>query len=143
VIEKALAEAHGLQTVCNLTGCCSICARLREAEARLREVQLAREDQAGKLVAGVREARSAILSGREQITLGSEQIRHAVESYNQGNIRLKDSITGPSLNDILQSLRGLDAAHMGYLQAVSAYNKAQVRLAVLLGRGSGCQNGTP
>jgi outer membrane protein TolC len=142
-IEKALAEAHGLETICHLTGCCSICARLREAEARLREVQLAREDLAGKLVAGVREARSAILSGREQITLGGEQIRHAAESHKQSNIRLNDTLSGPNINDVLGSLRGLDAAYSGYLQAVAAYNKAEVRLAVLLGWNGGCKNGTP
>jgi outer membrane protein TolC len=133
-IQKALAEAKGADLVCKVTHCCSICARLQEAEARLREAQQAEDDLAGKLEAAVREARAAILSGREQITLGSEQIRHASESYRLARLRLDDQISNQTLTDVVQSIRGLEAGHLGHVQAVNAYNKAEVRLLVLLGQ---------
>jgi outer membrane protein TolC len=136
VLQKALADARLAQRLCSATGCASICGRLQEGEARLREVQLARQDLAGKLELGVREARSAIHSGREQITLGVDQIAHAVKGYNQSRANQREAEERElprAIDAVLQSIRGLQAAHGGYIQAVSAYNKAQVRLAVLLG----------
>jgi hypothetical protein len=136
VLQKALADARMAQRLCNATGCGSICGRLQEGQARLHEVQLAREDLAGKLEMGVREARSAIHSGREQVTLGSEQIDHAAKSYKQNKANREEAEEKDmpqAINAVLLSIRGLEMAHAGYIQSVSSYNKAQVRLAVLLG----------
>jgi hypothetical protein len=146
VLAKALSDARLAQKICNATGCGSICGRLQEGEARLREVQAAREDLAGKLELGVREARAAIHSGREQITLGVEQLKHASEAYKQNKRIQQDAEENqmlPAINGVLLSIRGLEASHSGYIQAVSAYNKAQVRLAVLLGVAGNCPNPAP
>ncbi len=35
--------------------------------------------------------------------------------------------------EVLLAIRGLEAAHYNYLTAINAYNKAQIRLLVLLG----------
>jgi outer membrane protein TolC len=143
VIATALADARCLHIACNLTGWCSICGRIQEAEARLREVHLAGEELSGKLEAGIREGRSAVLSGRDQIALGAEQIRHAVEGYRLSDLRLTDSISSQNLNAVQQSIRGLEASHLAYIQAVSAYNKAEVRLAILLGQGGSGTHSAP
>jgi outer membrane protein TolC len=132
-VEKTLDKTRPLQIACNLTGSCKYCGRVKYVELKVDEVRVAREDQAGKLRLGVLEARSAILSGRDQIGRASDQIRHAAEAYRLGNIRLDDMLTAGTLGDVIQSIRLLDAAHFGYLQAVAAYDKAEVRLLILLG----------
>ena len=67
-------------------------------------------------------------------------MRHAAESYRLGNLHLEDMLTSATLNDVLQSIRGLEASHFAYLQAVAAYDKAEVRLVVLLGWMNECQH---
>jgi outer membrane protein TolC len=128
----------GVQARINLTEFVTARERRQVAESRLRQVQLSYDDLRGKVTAGVREAREAIHSGREQIKLGAEHIRHASEGYRLTDLRLKESAPGGSVTDVLQSIGGLERAHYGYLQAVSAYNKAQVRLLLLLGPGTAC-----
>jgi hypothetical protein len=43
----------------------------------------------------------------------------------------------------MQSIRGLEASHFAFLQAVSAYDKAQVRLLLLLGQEGGSHHPAP
>jgi hypothetical protein len=107
------------------------------------EVRLGRDDQAGKLRMGVLEARSAILSGRQQIALASDQVRHAAEAYRLANVRLDDQLSATTLGDVEQNIRGLEAAHFASLQAVAAYDKAEVRLLLLLGWDNGCHHPAP
>jgi outer membrane protein TolC len=142
-IEKVVAEARFLQCGCNRTGCIGFCGRLKVAQDKVEEVRLGREDQAGKLRLGVIEARSAILSGREQIVLGTDQVRHAAEAYRLSNVRLDDMLSAATLGDVQGSIRGLEAAHFAYLQAVAAYDKAEVRLLILLGWLNGCPHPAP
>jgi hypothetical protein len=142
-LEKVLAGAHFLQSACNHTGCIAFCGRLKVLQDKIEEVRLSREEQAGKLKAGVIEARSAILSGREQIALASDQVRHAAEAYRLANVRLEDMLTAGTLGDVQQSIRGLEASHFASLQAVAAYDKAEVRLLVLLGLADGCHHPVP
>jgi hypothetical protein len=47
--------------------------------------------------------------------------------------RLQENVAGASTTEVLQSLRGLEVAHINYLQAIAAHNKAQIRLMLLLG----------
>ncbi len=125
-VDRAVDRTRPLQIACNLTGSCKYCGRVKYVELKAEEVRVAREDQAGKLRLGVLEARSAILRC-------SDQVRHAAEAYRLSNIRLDDMLTMATLGDVMQSIRLLKAAHFGYLQAVAAYDKAEVRLLVLLG----------
>jgi outer membrane protein TolC len=125
----------GLQVRWDLTALASGERQRRLAQSKLHQAHLRLEDLRGKLVAGVREAHSAIVSGRKQITWGSEQIRHAAEAYRISNLRLQEFARGSSMLEVQQTIRALDLAHFGYLQAVSEHNKAQVRLLLLLGPG--------
>ena len=103
------------------------------AESRVEQARLSRDDLRAKLTAAVQEARDASLSGREQIRHGTEQISHAISSYNLSDERLKMRAPNASAAEVLQAIRGLETAHYNYLTAVNAYNKAQIRLLVLLG----------
>ncbi len=142
-LEKVIENAHFLQKACHRTGCIVFCGRLKVAQDKVEEARLARDDQAGKLRAGVIEARSAILGGREQIALASDQVRHAAEAYRLANVRLADTLSSTNLGDVQQTIRGLEASHFAYLQAVAAYDKAEVRLLVLLGWMNECRHAAP
>jgi outer membrane protein TolC len=129
----------GLQARWNLTEFVTAREKRRLAESGLRQAQLSYQDLRGKLTLGVQEAREAILSGRDQIKQGAEQIKHASETYRLSDLRLKEKAPGATTNDVLQSIRGLELAHFGYLTALSAYNKAEVRLLLLLGPEGACR----
>jgi outer membrane protein TolC len=136
-IEQAIADARCLQAACRLTGRCTLCGRLQAAQAKLDQVRFARMDLAGKLEAGVRDANAEIVEGRAEMTETQEAVRHAQEAYTHADRRLADTVSSQTLGDAMGSIRGLEAAHLGNVQTVNAYDKAQVRLLVLLGL-AGC-----
>jgi outer membrane protein TolC len=107
----------------------------RLVESKLQQATLVYQDLRGKLALGVQEAHGAIRAGREQIQLGVEQIEHAIKTYDLSSQRLEKLgvAGGGSFSEVLQTLRPLETAHVNYLQAVSAYDKAQLRLLLLLG----------
>lgn len=109
--------------------------QIQQALADNRELQihLTLQELAGKLTAGVLEARDAILLGREQQTLGQQQIQHTEESYRLSELRVRENAPNARINDVLQAIRALEQAHHENLTALSAHNKAQVRLLLLLG----------
>ncbi len=123
----------GLQARWNLSKWLTACEKKKLAQSRLQQVRLSQQDLRGKLVVGVQEAREAILAGQEQVRLGAEQITHASESYRLSKLRVEQNVQGASEAEVLQSLRGLEMAHFNYLTALSAHNKAQIRLLLLLG----------
>ncbi len=147
-IEQGIAEAQCAQGICNRTGAALVCGRLQMAQSQLRQAQLAQVDLHGKLRAGVEEAVSSILSGREQITQASGAIQHAAETYRLLDERLKKQ--GEEANQrnrtydaVLVSIQQLAQAHGNYLTAVRAYNKAQVRLLLLIGTYNDCRGKLP
>jgi outer membrane protein TolC len=106
-------------------------------QSKLLQTQLASQELARKLTTGVVEAREAILSGRQQMALGSEQVRHAKEVYRLNDQRLKMNAPGASISEVQQAIRALEQSHSSDLSAISAHNKAQIRLLLLLGQGNG------
>jgi outer membrane protein TolC len=123
----------GLAARWNLTEFLSARELRRVAASRMQQAQLSYQDLRGKLALSVEEARTAILSGQEQIKTGQEQIQHTGRSLDLSEKRLQENVAGASTTEVLQSLRGLEAAHINYLQAIAAHNKAQIRLMLLLG----------
>jgi outer membrane protein TolC len=133
----------GLQMRWNITQFASARDRQRSAESKLQQLYLAHADLQSKLTAGVLEAREAVQSGMEQVKLGAEQIRHANEAFKRTRERYDLKLDKDPVNElqVIQSLRVLELAHMRYLDAVNAYNKAQLRLMMLIGAGNGSHNG--
>jgi outer membrane protein TolC len=123
----------GLQARWNLTQLATARQQRRIAESKLHQVQLSYLDLRGKLTAGVEEARDAILNNREQIGLAAGQIRHASEGYRLSDRRLREGVPGGSISEVLQTIGTLGGAHSNYIRAIADYNKAQVRLLLLLG----------
>jgi outer membrane protein TolC len=142
-IQQGIDSARGAQCICKRTGAPMVCGRLQMAHSELQQAQLSLASLRAKLRAGVEEAFSAILSGREQIVHASEAIQHAAESYRLTDLRLQEQ--GPEANRrnntyaaVLNSIQQLSQAHASYLRAVAAYNKAQIRLLLLLGTYNEC-----
>jgi outer membrane protein TolC len=117
--------------------------KLRILDTKAQQAHLAYQDLRGKLTAGVQEAREAIVQGKEQIRLGQEQIDRAREAYNLANNRLREGLQGSSVSEVMLSLQSVARAQLDYLAAVREYDRAQLRLLVLLGpaAAAGCQNG--
>jgi outer membrane protein TolC len=132
----------GLQARWNLTDLCTANEQKRVAESRIEQVHLTYQDVRAKLTTGVREAQDASVSGREELGLAREAIRHANEGYKLSNKRLKDNVPGSTTVEVVGYIRALQAAYLNYVGVVSAYDKAQLRLLVLTGAaGSGHEPG--
>ncbi|HEY7157176.1 MAG TPA: TolC family protein [Gemmataceae bacterium] len=146
-IEQGIADAWCAQRICNRTGAALVCGRLQMAQSQLQQAQLALVDLHGKLRAGVEEAVSAILSGREQIPQASAAIGHAAETYRLADELLKlgeeENRKNKTYNLVLTSIQQLAQVQSNYLTAVRAYNKAQVRLLLLIGTYNDCQAKSP
>jgi hypothetical protein len=112
--------------------------RKRAAESKVQQVHLTLQDLRGKLASGVQEAKTSIQIGQEQIGQSEEQIRYAGKSYQRMSEMLaittqKDRLVG----DVLRAVLSLKEAEYNNLSAVNAYDKAQLRLLLLLGPSAG------
>ncbi len=123
----------GLQMRWNLSEFLLAKEKRRLAQANLAQVHLTYQDLRGKLTLGVQESQQLILSAQDQMSHTLEQIRHADKTYQLSNLRLTQRIEGSSTNEVMQAIRGLEAAHLSALNIIRAHNKAQVRLLLLTG----------
>jgi hypothetical protein len=132
----ALERARIVEKCCERTGSCTSCGKWAYAQSKLEQVRLALVDARGGLTMGVEQAHTSILAGREEIIAAAQQIKHAADAYDVTKKRVQDPESRTTTQDLLLSIRGLEGARFGYLQAVAAYNKAQARLLLMLGRGA-------
>ena len=121
----------------NLTDLMTGKDKLRAAQSKMHQVELTYQDLRGKLALGVQEAQEAIRSGREQMALAEKQVERAREAYRLSSERLKANVGAPG--EVLQAIRGLEAAQLNKLQVVRDYDKAQLRLMLLLGPVGACR----
>jgi outer membrane protein TolC len=134
----------GLQARWNLTEFVTARDRQRVAQARLSQARLTYQDLRGKLTAGVQEARETIQSGRQQLQLAEEQIKLSRETFKLAQDRLKDLTAERRAppSEVLLSIRAVMAAQLNYLVILRDYDKAQLRLMVLLGHVSSSADGS-
>jgi outer membrane protein TolC len=121
----------------NLTQLATAESQRKLARSRQMQAMLNYEDVRNKLAAGVQEARDAILLAHEQIGMAREEIEHADQNYRARDRQLELKTEGVNTNDVLIALRALGEAHFNFLNSISSHNKAQVRMLLLLGCGSG------
>jgi outer membrane protein TolC len=117
----------------NLSEAISARDRRHVAQAKVQQAHLVYRDLEGKLAAGIQEARETALSGREQITLGERQIQDARRAFELSDLRLRKNQQATSYSEALLALQALGRAQVNYLSALNSYDKAQLRLMVLLG----------
>jgi outer membrane protein TolC len=127
-----------LQVRWNLTEWATVCERRRLARARLNQLHLNYDDLRGRLTAGVKEARETVLSTLAELQQNETQIRQFREAIRLSIRRYKDYPPGnegahATASEALQSIHGLMRSQLNYLQTLRDYDKAQLRLLVLLG----------
>jgi outer membrane protein TolC len=123
----------GLHLKWNLTEALTQRERRRLADSKIQQARLGHQDLRAKLTLGVREALEASRSNKDQMRLATLQIRDAEEAYALSRSRLKENIKGRSPSEVLMAIRTLAGARLGYLQALRDFDKAQLRLFVLVG----------
>jgi len=130
----------GIAAKWNLTEYLTAKDRARSAISRIRQAQLTLEDLKGRLTLGVRESHSAILSGHGQIDRAYEAVQSAKEAYKKSKQRYDLKPQGTNAADLLQAVispvNSYELAVGAWLQAVNEYDKAQVRLRLLVGPGT-------
>jgi hypothetical protein len=154
LIERALAEGPGAREARGLvavaewalaqlqTSCCPLAwlgleHKLCLARSRLRQAELGLEETYGKLTLGVRASHGTICAGPAMLARGEEMIKHARETYRLSDLRLRENVPGATIPDVSQAIRALDQSRSDQVNAISDYNKAQVRLLLVLGPGAG------
>src|SRR5205085_399039 len=123
----------GLQARWNLTEFLTARQRQHVIQSKAQQAQLAYQDLRGKLTAGVQEARQTIRSGREQIHRAEEQIEQAEQALTLSKERLQESVPGSTPAEVLLAIEALGRAQVNYLTTLNEYDKAQLRLMLLLG----------
>ena len=123
----------GVQARWNLSAVATKTDLQRAAQAKVQQAHLAYDDLRGKLTAGVQEARETSLGSRDEMQLSSAQIRNARDAYEFSALRRREDPRNTTFTEVLLAIGALSRAQMNYLNAVSAYDKAQLRLMVLLG----------
>lgn len=103
------------------------------------QARISYEDLRGKLTLGVRQAIEEIKAGNDQIQLAVKHIQAAEESYRLSDNRLRENIKGRSPSEVLLAARSLFAARLSYLNAIRDYDRAQLRLFLLVGTGETCR----
>jgi outer membrane protein TolC len=137
-IQQGIADAYRAQRCCCRTGAPLICGRLQIAQSQLQQAQSSLVNTQLKLRAGVEDAFTAVLSGLQEIEQASKAIKHAKETNRIMELREtqespQERVRNKTYDGVLNSIRQLSQAYSNYLTAVSDYNKAQMRLLILLG----------
>lgn len=123
----------GVAVYWNLTDLFTAHDRHRVMDAQREQVQLTYQDLRARLTAGVQEARETIVMGKQEIKLGQEQIDHAEQARQRSKLRIEKLIPGATPSEVMLSLQSLGMAQTNRLNAVREYNKAQLRLMLLVG----------
>ncbi len=123
-----------LQARWDLGGLVTGRARQRSAESKIQQVNLNLLDLRGKLTAGVQEAREATLSTGQQIGVARQRREYSESAYKlHKELRGEPEDKRPIVRELIQNVRSLREAEHDYLDTVSGYDKAQLRLLLLLG----------
>jgi outer membrane protein TolC len=125
-----------LQVRWNLTDYLTADAKQRVTNSQVCQVKLNYQELRGRLTLGVKEARETILGSAEQLRLSDEQIRQARRARELSQLRL-DRLLGGTFGEVMQAARGIAQAKGNRVNLLRDYNKAQLRLLLLLGTGPG------
>jgi outer membrane protein TolC len=127
----------GVQMRWNLSDLFRARDQRRIASSKLAQAHLSYEELRARLALGVEEAKDTIEGSRTQLRLCTEQIDHACRAYRLSDTRLRTNVPGSSTSEVTGAIQLLEMAHLNSLGAIREYNKAQVRLMILLGAAGG------
>jgi outer membrane protein TolC len=124
----------GVQVRWNLTDLLTRSERQRIIHAKAAQAHFANDDLKSKLAASVEEARESILFGQQKIELDKDYVEKAREVNRLANQRMMNMYGQAGVHDeVLLSLENLGVAQRSYVNALRDYDKAELRLLILLG----------
>jgi outer membrane protein TolC len=125
----------GLQVRWNLTDYLTAKERQWVAQSQMNQLHLSYMELKAKLSAGAREAYEAVRSGQDRMREAQAMIEHARETVKWSRYRFTEVglEKRAAASEVMQALRTLAGARLVYLGALSDYNRAQLRLLVLMG----------
>jgi outer membrane protein TolC len=124
----------GIQVRWNLMEWATKRERQRILQAKTSQAHATFQDLRAKLTMGVQEARETIFSASDQMDLSKVQVEHTTKAYETSRSRLTTlPVKDRNPNEVLLSIRALNAANLAYLSAIRDHDKAQLRLAILTG----------
>lgn len=103
----------------------------RVRESQLNQAQIRSLLVADRVASEVVAVHQLVVSRRKQITIAQKTVAAARRSYELNMTRIRRG--GGLPIEVLQSIQALERSRTDYLQAVTAYNKAQFRLLTALG----------
>jgi outer membrane protein TolC len=126
-----------LQARWNLTDAFTRGERQRQAQSRITQAHMTYHDIQARLNMGVQEGYEASRSNQEQMAYAENQMRYAKQAHERSKTRLATPALKGSPSEVLFATRLLGGAQLGYLSAIRDYDKAQLRLWLLLGPACG------
>jgi outer membrane protein TolC len=126
----------------NLTALAQARCNREAAQAQAEGAALAYEDLRGKLTAGVRQAQESAQSAHEQFGLASGQIAAARRALGLSRQRRQSHVTQGHTEELI-ARRAVLLAQLNYVNAVRAFDKAQLQLLILLGAGGAPASASP
>ncbi len=121
----------------NLSNFCTARERQWAAHSKIQQAHISYDNLRYRLTLGVQEAVESSASNAEKIQFAQKQIDDAREAHKLSETRLKE-IAGTTPSEVLRAIGVLTSAQLGYLNALRDYDKAQIRLLILTGKGPAC-----
>ncbi|MFL5341935.1 MAG: TolC family protein [Gemmataceae bacterium] len=126
----------GLQARWNVSVLLTAEKKRQVAGAQVAQVQWTYQELKQKLALGVEEARGTILTSGGQFVTAEEQIRRAKEVVELTERRRTQGAAGATYTQIMQARKAVAQAQLSYIDLLREYDKAQLRLMILLGPGA-------
>lgn len=126
-----------MQAKWNLTDAFQQERKRRVAFAQLNQVAWTYEDLRGKLTMGVTDARSTIQYTGSQFSAAEEQIKTGKHALELSEKRVKEigNVKNVAYTEVMTAHKAIAAAQLNYIDLMREFDKAQLRLLLLLGPG--------
>ena len=127
----------GVQARWNITNVFSAEHKRQVACTQMSQAQWTYHELRQKLTLGVQEARNTIVASGGLFAKSEEQIREAkkVVALNEKRLEFREK-TGATYGDVMLSHKAVSMAQLGYIDLLREFDKAELRLMILLGPGA-------
>ena len=123
----------GVQARWNLSAVLTADRKRQVANAQVAQVQMTYQELKQKLTLGVQEARSTILTSGSQFVTAEEQIRRAKDVVELAQKHSTWAAREATYSQIMLAHRAVAQAQLSYIEMLRNFDKAQLRLMILLG----------
>jgi outer membrane protein TolC len=105
---------------------------------QMNQVAWTQQELRARLTMGVQESRTTILSSSSQFTLAEDQIRDAKTMLESVKVLKLKQAEGITYSQIMLAEQAVAKAQLNYVELLQEFDKAELRLMILLGPGAKC-----